>query len=95
MFCVLVSSVFPYLYFNFLSQHTQSLSASVMLLSCGATNLQDSQYSLLSFSLVAVKFFAGAKKMEIRSMMKSYQLREWAYVTCMAFQYSLLPATME
>lgn len=58
-------------------------------------NLQDSQGSLLSFSLMTVKFFAGVKKMEVRSVVKSYQLRERAYVTSMAFQYSLLPTTKE
>lgn len=79
--------------FSFLSQHTRSLSASVMPWSCGAINLQDSQ----CFELFTddVKFFAEVKKMEIRSMVKSYQLREWAYVTSMAFQCSLLPTTKE
>lgn len=90
-----IFSTFPYLYFHFLSQHTQSLSAFVILLRCGARNFQDSQCSLFSFSLTTVKFFAGVKKMEVHSMVKSYQLREWAYITPVAFQYSLVPATKE
>lgn len=51
IFCMLFFPMFPlfYLYFHFLCQRTQSLHASVMLRSCGAMNLQDSQYFLLSF----------------------------------------------
>lgn len=87
---VILWHMFSYL-FLFLCQHAQSLSAPVC---CGIVepmNLQDSQSSLLSFSLMTVRFFC----MEVCSMVKSCHLTEWSFATFMAFYYSLLPTRKE